>query len=98
MSLVLANAHVIGGEAPGIAPGVDVTIENGRIAPIAPSGGSKGPAHAQVIDLDGAYLLPGLWDVHVHLEWPRIASATIAELTVQYAANAAQGLCESGVT
>ena len=30
---------------------------------------------AQVIDLGGAYLLPGLWDVHVHLEWPRIAAA-----------------------
>jgi hypothetical protein len=39
-----------------------------------------------------------LWDVHVHLEWPRIAAAGVAELTVQYAANAAQGLYESGVT
>src|SRR5262245_46107215 len=98
MTLVLANANVIGGAAPGVAPGVDVTIENGRIAAIAPSGGSKGPAGAQVIDLGGAYLLPGLWDVHVHLEWPRIASATVAEQTVQYAANAAQGLLEAGVT
>src|SRR5215475_4263945 len=97
MTLVLANANVIGGAAPGIAPGVDVTIENGRIALIAPGGG-KGPAGAQVIDLDGAYLLPGLWDVHVHLEWPRIAAASVAEQTVQYAANAAQGLLEAGVT
>ena len=97
MTLVLANAHVIGGAAPGIAPGVTVTIENGRIADIAPAG-RKGPAGAQAIDLGGAYLLPGLWDVHVHLEWPRIASATVAEQTVQYAANAAQGLLESRVT
>ena len=51
-----------------------------------------------MIDLGGAYLLPGLWDVHVHLEWPRVAAAGVAELTVQYAANAAQGLLESGVT
>jgi len=97
MTLVLENANVIGGASPGIAPGITVTIENGRIADIA-SSGRKRPAGAQVIDLGGAYLLPGLWDVHVHLEWPRIASATIAEQTVQYAANAAQGLLESGVT
>ena len=97
MTLVLANANVIGGASPGIAPGITVTIENGRIADIA-SSGRTGPAGAQVIDLGGAYLLPGLWDVHVHLEWPRIASATIAEQTVQYAANAAQALLESGVT
>jgi imidazolonepropionase-like amidohydrolase len=97
MTLVLANAHVAGGAAPGIAPGINVTLENGRIAEIAPSS-RKAPAGAPVIDLGGAYLLPGLWDVHVHLEWPRIASATVAEQTVQYAANAAQGLLESGVT
>ena len=94
MTLVLANANVIDGVRPGVASGVAVTIENGRIAEIAASG----PAGAQVIDLAGAYLLPGLWDVHVHLEWPRIAAATIAEQTVQYAANAAQGLLEAGVT
>src|SRR5215813_8543874 len=97
MTLVLADANVIGGAAPGVAPGISVTIEDGRIAEIAPSS-RKAPTSAQVIDLGGAYLLPGLWDVHVHLEWPRIASATIAEQTVQYAANAAQGLLESGVT
>jgi imidazolonepropionase-like amidohydrolase len=97
VTLVLANANVIDAVHPGLAGGVTVTIEAGRIAEIAPSGGGA-PAGAQVIDLRGAYLLPGLWDVHVHLEWPRIASATVAELTVQYAANAAQGLYESGVT
>src|SRR5262245_65234960 len=97
MTLVLADANVIGGAVPGVAPGVNVTIEDGRIAIMAPST-RQAPAGAQVIDLGGAYLLPGLWDVHVHLEWPRIASATIAEQTVQYAANAAQGLLEAGVT
>ena len=97
MTLVLDNANVIGGVSPGVAAGIAVTIENSRIAAIEPSR-RRAPAGAQVIDLAGAYLLPGLWDVHVHLEWPRIAAATVAELTVQYAANAAQGLLEAGVT
>ena len=82
---------VIDGVRPGVTAGLSVTIEEGRIVEVAARGGT-GPAGAQVIDLGGAYLLPGLWDVHVHLEWPRISAAGVAELTVQYAANAAQGL------
>ena len=70
MTLVLANANVIDGVRPGVTAGVSVTIEEGRIAEVSARGGA-GPAGAQVIDLGGAYLLPGLWDVHVHLEWPR---------------------------
>src|SRR5262244_3045982 len=97
MTLVLENANVIGGAAPGVARSVAVTIEQGRIAAIT-AAGRPVPADAQVIDLAGAYLLPGLWDVHVHLEWPRVAAATLAELTVQYAENASRGLVESGVT
>ena len=72
MTLVLANVNLIDGVRPGVTAGVSVTIEEGRIVEIAARGGT-GPAGAQVIDLGGAYLLPGLWDVHVHLEWPRIA-------------------------
>ena len=97
MALVLAHANVIGGAAPGVARDVAVTIVDDRVTAIGPSGRAAA-AGAQVIDLGGAYLLPGLWDVHVHLEWPRIASATVAELIVQYAANAALGLTEAGVT
>src|SRR5262249_44910063 len=73
------------------------TIEQGRIAEISDGRGSIA-RDAQVIDLGGAYLLPGLWDVHVHLEWPRVPAATVAELTVQYATNAFEGLTASGVT
>jgi imidazolonepropionase-like amidohydrolase len=97
MTIVLANANVIDGVRPGVTPAERVTIEDGRIAEVAGRGGTA-PAGAQVIDLGEAYLLPGLWDVHVHLEWPRLAAGAVAELTVQYAANAAEGLLESGVT
>ena len=51
---------------------------------------------AQVIDLGGGYVLRG-WDVHVHLEWHGCRRRP-GRVTVQYAANAAQGLLESGVT
>jgi len=97
MITVLANANVIDGVRADVLRGASVTIDDGRIALVAP-GGNQVPSGARVIDLRGAYLLPGLWDVHVHLEWPRVPSATLAELTVQYAENASRGLVESGVT
>lgn len=98
MTLVLTNANLIDCVNPGVVPGASVTIEGGRIVEVLGSGRSPATGSARVIDLGGAYLLPGLWDAHVHLEWPRIAGATMAALTVQYAANATRGLTESGVT
>ncbi|MBB5632355.1 hypothetical protein BKA04_000578 [Cryobacterium mesophilum] len=48
---------------------VDVRLENGRISDIRPAGGAADAADARsdVIDLDGRWLLPGLWDHHAHL-------------------------------
>ena len=46
----------------------DVRIEAGRIASI--SDGAKPAGDDQVIDVEGAYLLPGLIDCHVHLCMP----------------------------
>jgi imidazolonepropionase-like amidohydrolase len=97
MTLVLTNARLIDCVRPGVFAGHRVTIEDGRITEVSADSGSRPPG-AEVIDVAGGYLLPGLWDVHVHLEWPRLPSATVAELTVQYATNAMQGLVESGVT
>jgi imidazolonepropionase-like amidohydrolase len=98
MSLVLTNAQLIDCVHPQPIAGASVTVEDGRIVEVVDGQRSPGTHGAQVIDLQGAYLLPGLWDVHVHLEWPRLPSATLAELTVQYAVNATQGLTQAGIT
>src|SRR5215831_17744478 len=97
MTLVLDNASLIDCVTPGVRKGARVAIEQGRIAEVSDARGSIA-RDAETIDLGGAYLLPGLWDVHVHLEWPRLPAATVAELTVQYATNACEGLTASGVT
>jgi imidazolonepropionase-like amidohydrolase len=97
MRVVLTNAHLIDCINSTPIPGASVTVEDGRIAQVLD--GHRSPAgHAgAVIDLRGSYLLPGLWDVHVHLEWPRLPNLTLAEQTVQYGFNARRGLLEAGV-
>ena len=45
-----------------------VVVEEGRIAALGPSGSVRIPRHAVRIDGRGKYLMPGLADMHVHLE------------------------------
>jgi imidazolonepropionase-like amidohydrolase len=45
-----------------------VLIRNGRIAAIAPRSSFKPPPGSRIIDGKGRYLMPGLADMHVHLE------------------------------
>lgn len=96
--LVLTNASLIDAVTPGVTAGGSVTVEGGRIVEVLDGRRSPATSGARVVDLRGQYLLPGLWDAHVHLEWPRVPQAGVPELTAQYLANAQRALVEGGVT
>jgi imidazolonepropionase-like amidohydrolase len=53
----------------GTLANATVVIQGSRIASVEP--GAKPPAGAQVIDGRGKFLIPGLWDMHVHLSWTK---------------------------
>lgn len=65
-TLVLTHATVI--DATGAPPKLDMTvvIAGDRIAEIGPSKTLRVPKDAQVVDATGKFLIPGLWDMHVH--------------------------------
>ena len=44
-----------------------MVIVNGRIAAIGPSARVKLPKDARIVDGQGKFLIPGLWDMHVHI-------------------------------
>jgi len=44
-----------------------VLISDGRIAALGPVAAVMAPANADVVDAHGKYLIPGLWNMHVHL-------------------------------
>ncbi|WP_431277286.1 amidohydrolase [Leifsonia poae] len=88
MSLVLR-----GGRLPTADGTVDLLIEGGEIAQIAPAGRLRGD---EVVALDGRWVIPGLWDQHVHFtQWAQTArrldvsgvgsAAEAAELVRQHA-------------
>ena len=56
-----------GGRAYDGADPIDVVLNDGTIAAIRPTGG---PVAGEVVDLDGRFVGPGLWDAHVHFtQW-----------------------------
>lgn len=75
--LVLTNSSLIDAVTPRVAAGASVTIEGDRIVEVLDGRRSPSTHGARVVDLRGGYLLPGLWDAHVHLEWPRVPLASV---------------------
>src|SRR3984885_13300755 len=66
-ALVLTNVTVIDATGAAPKPGMAVVIESNRIARIVETRKAKIPAGARVVDATGKFLIPGLWDMHVHI-------------------------------
>ncbi len=60
--------HVTVIDATGAPAQTDMTVEiqDGRIAKIAKTGKINAGASTHVVDARGKFLIPGLWDMHVH--------------------------------
>src|SRR5262245_41919749 len=69
-AIALKNVRVIDGT--GAAPVEDQTIVivDGKIQSVAPSASASVPANAQVLDLKGYTVLPGLIGMHNHMFFP----------------------------
>jgi len=66
----------------------DVVVAEGVVAELGDL--EAGPEVAEVIDLDGRFLLPGLWDRHVHFDqWAQV-SARLDLSSIETAAAAAR--------
>jgi len=48
----------------------DVWVQDGRIAGVGPDVGNQAPKDAEVMDVSGQVVCPGLIDIHVHLRDP----------------------------
>ena len=69
---VFKNVRLVPMTAEKIVENQTVLVKDDRIIDIGPSNQIQIPRNARVIDGQGAYLMPGLADMHVHLrnDWP----------------------------
>jgi cytosine/adenosine deaminase-related metal-dependent hydrolase len=62
--LAITNARVFDPVAANVVDGATVVIDKGRI--VAVGAEAAVPAGADTLDAQGKFLMPGLWDMHVH--------------------------------
>ena len=94
---VIANARLTGSERtdPFGAQLVDIHLADGIVADIAPAGAL--PRSGAVLDIDGGWVIPGLWDHHVHVvQWALAAQREPLGATTS-AAHAAAAMAGAAV-
>lgn len=65
-TLVFTRVNLIDAAGGPIEPDMNIVVVGKRITAIEKSAGASVPKNAQMIDGQGKYLIPGLWDMHVH--------------------------------
>jgi imidazolonepropionase-like amidohydrolase len=97
MRTILTNATLIDCVDPAPVERAAVLLENGRISEILTHGRQPAADGATVVDLGGAYLLPGLWDVHVHPDYLSLAEMPLAGQVALFGHRLMTALTESGI-
>src|SRR5262245_23929462 len=65
-SLVLAHVTVVDVAGGALKPDMAVVITGDRISEVGEVGKTVAPPGATVVNAAGKFLIPGLWDMHVH--------------------------------
>ncbi|HEY8793911.1 MAG TPA: amidohydrolase family protein [Gemmatimonadaceae bacterium] len=66
-ALVIRGAKLFVAESALVRPAMTVVMSGDRITAVGPDGKVNIPRGATVIDAAGKMLIPGLWDMHVHV-------------------------------
>ena len=66
-TIILSASHLIDGRSDLVIDNPVIIIEEGRIVEVRTQNGFEPPAGATIIHLEGATLMPGFLDAHVHL-------------------------------
>ena len=98
--LVLTHVAIIDVADGTIRRDMSVVISGGQIRTVAPSSTLRLPAGAQVEDGAGTFVIPGLWDMHVHTGDPSyfarfVANGVTGVRDMGGAAESATDGCES---
>ena len=69
-AVVISHVTIIDASDPLPRPDRNVVIRGNRIVAVGPAVVTPSPEGARVIDGTGMFLIPGLWDMHVHTVFP----------------------------
>jgi imidazolonepropionase-like amidohydrolase len=68
-AIVIRNGDMFDSEAGILRPQTTVVVKGDRVIAVGPAASIKAPAGATVIDATGKTVIPGMWDMHTHLDF-----------------------------
>lgn len=68
-ALLVTGATLIDGTGAAPIPNAAVLVVDGRIAAVGPAATIKAPAGARTVNASGKFVIPGLWESHMHYRW-----------------------------
>src|ERR671936_3059749 len=81
--LVITGGRLVNVHTREVLDGAEVAVKAGRVAMFGDCAHARGPA-TRVLDADGAYLVPGLIDTHLHVESAMVTVARFAEAVLPH--------------
>ena len=97
MRWALTNATLIDCVDPLPREHATVVIDRGRISQVDIGNTSPLPSDCTRIDLKGAYLLPGLWDVHIHPDYFPFGEMPLVDQVTLFGRRLMDGLTDAGI-
>jgi adenine deaminase len=81
--LIVIGGRLVNVHTREVLDGVDVAIKDGRVAMFGDAPHTRG-AETEILDAEGAYLVPGLIDTHLHIESSMATVARFAEAVLPH--------------
>jgi hypothetical protein len=90
--LVITNVNVVDTRYGGVTPNATVIVKHGLIKSISKFGLINASKQTQVVNAQGGYLIPGLWDMSAHLSSTAAVQLGPESLSASYVANGITGV------
>src|SRR5215475_1588922 len=81
--LLVTGGRLVNVHTREVHDGVDVAVKDGRVAMFGDAAHTRGP-ETEVVDAEGAYLVPGLIDTHLHIESAMVTVTRFAEAVLPH--------------
>jgi adenine deaminase len=81
--LVITGGRLVNVHTREVLDGVEVAVKAGRVAMFGDAAHARGP-ETKVLDAEGAYLVPGLIDTHMHVESAMVTVASFADAVLPH--------------
>ena len=78
--IVIRNGDLFDSETGTVRPRTTVVVRGDRIEAVGPADSIAEPAGATVIDATGLTVMPGLWDMHTHLQFSSQTGPALVQL------------------